>query len=190
MNSSGSDLGHIDVEKLAEQAQELAGAVPLPSLERLCEMAHADARPGAGDTVSWKARGERRAPRGEGKQTWLHLEARTELALTCQRCLQPLRVAVDVARSFRFVPGEEAAAKLDAESDDDVLASSRSFDLMALLEDELLLSLPLVPRHDDCRMPLPHAVAAFDRLAAADAEEGAVNPFSVLAGLKGGRRGN
>ncbi len=51
--------------------------------------------------------------------------------------------------------GEEAAAALDAESDDDVLALESSLDLHALVEDELLLALPLVPRHDECPEPLP-----------------------------------
>jgi uncharacterized protein len=47
-----------------------------------------------------------------------------------------------------------------------------------LLEDELLLSLPLVPMHVDCPVPLPPAVA--DQ----PAEEGAPHPFAALAALK------
>ena len=55
-----------------------------------------------------------------------------------------------IEKALRFVHGEDAAAELDADSDDDVLASSRSLDLRALIEDELLLALPLVPRHEAC----------------------------------------
>ncbi len=46
-------------------------------------------------------------------------------------------------------------------------------DLLALVEDELLLSLPLVPRHDDCEPPVE----------AGDDEE--ISPFAVLRQLRG-----
>lgn len=189
MNPSGTDSVRVDIEKLADQAQELGGSRPLQALARLAEMAHPEAAPGADDRVSWKARGERRRTSGQGLQTWLHLQASTRIALTCQRCLQPLDVTLEAERSFRFVAGEEEAARLDAESEEDVLASSRSFDLLGLVEDELLLSLPLVPRHEDCRMPLPAAVAAFDELPAGEGPA-EVNPFAALAALKERGRGN
>ena len=50
-----------------------------------------------------------------------------------------------------FVRGEDAAAELDAESDFDVLTLTRSLDLRELVEDELLLALPLVPRTSSVR---------------------------------------
>ena len=190
MNPTEIDPLHVDVEKLAELAQELGGITRLRDFRRLSEMAHAESPPAPEESVLWKARGERRVAPGEARQTWLHLEARTRIALTCQRCLQPLEVALAVERSFRFVRGETEAARLDAESEDDVLASSRSFDLLELLEDELLLSLPLVPRHADCRMPLPQGVADYESLAPADPADVQANPFAVLGALKGSRRGN
>jgi uncharacterized protein len=78
-----------------------------------------------------------------------------------------------------FVDDEAAAAELDAESEDDVLVSSAHFDLLALVEDELLLALPIVPRHDACPAPLP---APSDDLS----EEPRANPFAALAALKRG----
>ncbi len=64
--------------------------------------------------------------------------------------------ALEAERSIFFVEGEDAAAALDAESEDDVLALTPALDLEALIEDELLLALPLIPRHER----LPGAVAA------------------------------
>ena len=63
---------------------------------------------------------------------------------------------------------------------DDVLVISRDFDAMALVEDELILSLPLVPLHEVCPETLPMSVAdpAFE--AAAERP----NPFGVLAAMK------
>ena len=60
-----------------------------------------------------------------------------------------------VDRRLFFVAGEDAAAALDTESDDDVLALEPFLDLRGLVEDELLLALPLVPRHEVCPEPLP-----------------------------------
>lgn len=119
--------------------------------------------------------------RGGEPQVWLHLKADTCVQLECQRCLSPVQVAVHAERSFLFVQGEEAAADLDEESEDDVLALTRALDLRSLVEDELLLALPLVPRHEVCPEPLP--LPAKD--AALDSDE-KPNPFAVLASLKRG----
>jgi uncharacterized protein len=82
-------------------------------------------------------------------------------------------------RWFHFVDGEDQAAELDAESEEDVLASTRSLDLRQLAEDELLLALPLVPRHDVCPQPLLPAMS--DPL---DEDAAPPNPFAALAALK------
>ena len=71
---------------------------------------------------------------------------------------------------------------LDEHSEDDVLALSPAFDMAGLVEDELLLALPLVPKHEHCPVPL---------LAPGSGDEGGIetpHPFAVLAGLKGGGR--
>ncbi|MFZ2989514.1 YceD family protein, partial [Ideonella sp.] len=100
--------------------------------------------------------------------------------LCCQRCLGPVGTEMALDRWVRFVSDEESAAALDAESEDDVLALERWMDLRELIEDELLLALPLVPRHQVCPAPLPLPSDA-------DVEESpAPNPFAVLAKLKRG----
>lgn len=183
MKSRPLDPRHLDVEAFAKDAGELAGAWPLAALERVAEAAHPDAPPGEGDTVSWRIEGERRTVRGGLPQTWLHLQARTRLSLVCQRCLGPVDCALDAERDILFVAGEEAAAQLDADSEDDVLALTRSLDLRELIEDELLLALPLVPRHEACPQPLP--LPADDEVA----EPERANPFAALAALKRGGSG-
>jgi uncharacterized protein len=57
---------------------------------------------------------------------------------------------------------------------------TRSLDLVSLVEDELLLALPLVPRHEVCPQPLP--MSHGDDVQ----EEPAPNPFAALAVLKRG----
>ena len=77
--------------------------------------------------------------------------------------------------------------ELDDDTEEDLLALSREFDLHGLIEDELLMSLPVVPRHGVCPEPVPMKVADED-FEAASAEK--PNPFAALAGLRGPKAGN
>jgi len=179
MNPREFDPLRLDVAAFAKDAGQLEGHWPLNDLLRLQDAAHPDALPGDADKVAWQARGEwRRASGGEG-QPWLHVTGSAQMALVCQRCLGQVIEPLNVARSFLFVPGEDAAAQLDADSEDDVLALTRALDLRELIEDELLLALPLVPRHATCPEPLPLAQAP-------ELADDRPNPFAVLANLKRG----
>jgi uncharacterized protein len=130
--------------------------------------------------VTWSARGKQRATKGGAHQVWLHVQAQVHIALECQRCLQPVYAPLATERSFLFVADEALAAQLDADTDDDVLELTRSLDLRELIEDELLLALPLVPRHETCPQPLlaPDTTLPDD--------EAAPHPFAALAALKRG----
>jgi uncharacterized protein len=178
MSSKEFDPFRLDVTAFAKAAGELAGRWPLAQFDRLTDAAVADALPAEGGEVDWSARGEARSMRGGESQVWLHVAAATRLPLECQRCLKPVEVPVSVERSFLFVHGEDAAAQLDADSEDDVLALTRALDLRELIEDELLLALPIVPRHEVCPVPL---VVPIDVDELADEKP---NPFAALAGLK------
>lgn len=167
----------LDIKAFAEEGASLSGQALVSAFERL--MAETEGR-GAGHAVTWAARGELRNPRHVHPEIWLHLEAGARLSLTCQRCLAPVDVDLSVERTFRFVATEAMAEAEDDASEEDLLALSRSFDLPALIEDEILMDLPLVPRHDVCPEPLP---APVDDLSD-EAESSKPNPFAVLGRLK------
>ena len=171
----------LDVERFARDGARLGGAWSLAGMPRLVEASHSDAPPGAEDTVAWEARGEIRRSSGES-QTWLEMSLRTCLNLTCQRCLGAVPTPLVVDSRFRFVDGEAQAAALDLDAEEDVLASTRSLDLRTLAEDELLLALPIVPRHDVCPTPLPMPSTGQGREAVV-----AASPFVALAKLKKAR---
>ena len=182
MNSREHDPLQLDVESFAKGAEALDGEWPLACLDRLAAsvLQHV---PGASDAVRWHAEGERREVRGGPAQIWLHVTAHADVMMQCQRCLQAVGVPIAVERSFMFVHGEKAAAELDLDSEDDVLALARAFDLQALIEDELLLALPLVPRHGVCPQPLMVPGAELP-------DEKAPHPFAALAALKKGKLPN
>lgn len=169
----------LDVQAFAQAGATLSGQNSLSEFERLLEEAgpRASQRP-----VGWRARGEMRLDAGGFAQSWLHLEGKVSLPLTCQRCLGAVDMEVAVARSFRFVATEAQAEDEDEEAEEDVLALSRDFDLLALLEDELLMALPLVPRHDTCPTEVKLSVQDADFETAQAAKP---KPFAALAGLKG-----
>lgn len=186
--SRSADARRLDVAALANAGVELAGEWPQGGFARLATMtmrggAAADA------PVRWRVAGERATLAGAGKQPALRISAATEVTLECQRCLQPMLLPVQVERRIFFVDGEDAAAALDAECDDDVLALTPALDLHVLVEDELLLALPVVPRHEVCALPLPVAIEATgaDETHERDDRE---HPFAALAALKRGPRPN
>lgn len=172
----------LDLAAFARDGASLQGEWPAASLDRLADSAAPEAPASGWPALSWGLHGEIRQPKGGAVQTWLHLAAQAQVQLTCQRCLKPVREDLAVSRWFRFVKDEDMAAELDMDSDDDVLALARHLNLRELVEDELLLELPVVPRHDECPEPLPHANVEEDETP----EEERPNPFAALAALKKG----
>lgn len=168
----------LDVKAFAQAGASLSGQDPLQDYPRL--VAELKGSP-ADLSVNWSARGEARAQAGASEQIWLHLRAQANLPLTCQRCLEAVTVTVEVERPFHFVADEAMAADLDDESEEDVLVLDRAFDLPALIEDELLMALPLVPRHERCPSEPKLAVADADF---EDESEAKANPFAALARLR------
>lgn len=184
MSSRDFDPSRLDVAAFAKAAGEIDGHWPLLQFERLTESAVVDALPAAGGEVAWSARGEARPMRGGEAQVRLHIRASTSVPLQCQRCLQAVDVPLSIESNFLFVRGEDAAAQLDTDSEDDVLALTRALDLRELVEDELLLALPIVPRHEVCPVPLL-APANDERVA-----DEKPNPFAALAALKRSQQPN
>ncbi|MFO1326891.1 MAG: DUF177 domain-containing protein [Rubrivivax sp.] len=182
MKAREFDARRLDVRAFAKAAASLSGQWPLSSFERLGDQLAAvpvDA------LVGWKVEGQAQDLRGGASQTWLHIEAEATLPLSCQRCLEPVAQPVRVDRRYLFVRDEAEAARLDGEIEEDVLVATRELDLHELLEDELLLDLPLVPRHAHCKGPQALPAPGDDSAAGEPPER--LRPFQALGALR--RRG-
>ena len=168
----------LNLTALAQAGAPLAGQAILADLPRLA----ADVPDHALATapVSYRATAEWRANAGADPQLWLHLQAQAEVPLSCQRCLAPAAQAVEVDQWFRFVATEAEAEAQDDEAEEDLLVLEPQFDLLALLEDELLMALPLVPMHEQCPSP-PSFQAGEAELTPEDAKP---HPFAALAQFK------
>jgi uncharacterized protein len=82
-------------------------------------------------------------------------------------------IPIQVDRWFRLVADEATALAEDDDCEEDLLVMSDEFDAQALLEDDLLLAMPLIISHADCQPPA--STALIDDLP---------HPFAALAGLK------
>jgi len=169
---------HLNIAAFALAQGSLAGEDKLARFERLIE---ASQGLGSEAMVVYSARGELRSDAAGVDEPWIHLSAQTTVPLTCQRCLGVAELQVQFERDFRFVATEELAEVEDEESEEDVLVLSKTFDLLELIEDELLLASPLVPMHEAC--PEPVKLTAADDGFDAQPEE-RPNPFAVLQQLK------
>jgi len=103
---------------------------------------------------------------------------KTELSLTCQRCLETVRYPVDVTLSVALLNSEDQAKELPDEYDP-VILDSQLLSLTALIEDELILALPIVAMHPETECS--------NRVTTDTATERTEkqNPFAALAQLKG-----
>lgn len=174
------DPRHLDVVSFARDAIDLRDEGNLADWPRLSEEQFGGAL--SAGPLLWQLQGRMVPQPGGADEIWLDLKASLRLPMQCQRCLTPVLETVAAERSFLFVADEATAAALDDEAEDDILAISRDFDALALIEDELILSLPLVPLHEVCPESVP--MSAVD--AGFEVASERPNPFGILAGLKTG----
>jgi uncharacterized protein len=106
---------------------------------------------------------------GDGA-AFLLLRVTGDLELVCQRCLGKLVFPLDL--DSRVELAKDWNKMINAEDDVDRVLAEKAMSVAALVEDEVILALPMVPRHERCDKE--------------QAEKKAVrtSPFDVLAGLK------
>lgn len=155
----------IDLRALARDGRLVQGEVPV---SRLVRLAGSVLEPSG--TVVFSFQGERD---DEGK-LYVDLRIQAGLVLECQRCLGALEWPCDVQNRLLLLRPGDPLPEDELENDAvDALEVEPLTDLLALVEDEVLLALPLVPRHDDCEPPVKAGV---------DEE---TSPFAVLRQLRG-----
>ena len=160
-----------DPFRFAADGRQIEGERQLVALARLAEYAGPD-----NDTLKFAVRGGRGA---DGKLQ-LELAISGQLQLTCQRCLTPMAWPFELVSVLLLVRSGDEIPEDELEDDErDAIETTADLDVLALIEDEVLLALPVAPRHERCELP---------QHAAADEKK---SPFAVLAGLKkqgGGER--
>lgn len=127
-----------DLEALGERGAVLGGELRVAELTRLKASLHAD----CDATVKVALRCGRAV---DGRAT-MHLTCTATLPLTCQRCLEPVEQIVDETVDWIVVGSDAEAARVANDLEPLVLADGR-LQMATLVEDELIVSLPMAPRH-------------------------------------------
>ncbi len=154
-----------DAFVFAREGRVLEGTLPLAALERLHDLVVETT-----GEVHFRLCGFK----GSRGELMLELQVTGTVSLACQRCLQAISYDLEVDNRLELVP-EGADLSQDELEDDtrDFLPVVRELDVLELVEDEILLSLPVAPRHEKCG--LPGAAESGER----------PNAFAALAGFKG-----
>lgn len=169
------------IDFCAPQSYQGGGLLEIAALPRVAEEASSIE---SGDGFHWEVKTYfADSPGSEPRQT-LELAVKGRIHLVCQGCLRDC--GLDLAQESRFVlvNSEEEADAFPMEDDQqEPLVASQHFDLLGLIEDEILLSMPLIPKHPEgaCQ---PHA-SSFGAVGKdMDASEKPQNPFNILKNMK------
>lgn len=97
--------------------------------------------------------------------------------LECQRCLEELGHMLDIHTELLLAQSENELSRLDADESVDCVLAKPDMDVLALIEDEIILGLPISPRHEqrECRV----GEQGSNKTAI-----GEKSPFAALAALK------
>jgi len=160
------------VQKEVAQNGRFEGEIALSELTRLGELLHP-----AGDIEELgKVMLDFEFSRNEFDVPMIAGHLRTRLGLECQRCLQPLELPLEL--DFRLMI--DASDELLRSSSEDTLYSVDGFvDIVEVVEDELILALPLVAMHEDTACNENWQVSG--SISDTATKE---NPFAVLQQLK------
>jgi uncharacterized protein len=123
----------LEVDRLAEAAEEVTFAVPLQAL------------PGLRGGVSGEVHGSAHFRRVRGLAV-VELAMQGRASLQCQRCMQPMEIPVDSQVRVALVGSEADAARVP-EDLEPMLAAGGRISIAELITEELSLELPIVPLH-------------------------------------------
>ena len=157
---------HLNANRFIDATDEISGPLEPQHYKRFSEMA--TLLPGGRATI--------RGSREQYGPRVVSGELQYEASMTCQRCLQPVTVALEGSIYWGLVFSESEMQSLDQELDPILIEEGQLF-LRQAIEDEMVLLLPIMPMHESCDIgwtpdPEPGDVSEQE------------SPFTVLAALK------
>jgi uncharacterized protein len=173
MNMSVTLPESVDAWRMVSARRSFEGTLPVAGMSRLCEvLANADG------LVQFALD----FGRDSFGTNYVDVRAESSLALICQRTLEPFVLPVSVSTRLGLIKLERDEAGLPPDCEPLLVAEDGRLNPADMIEDELLLALPLVPVNPDSSLP--------DEVTGHDPEEDPVgegrseNPFAVLRELK------
>ncbi len=170
----------VDIRKLVVKGAEIAANVPISSLPRFASLLLED-----GGSLSVKLS----FYRDEQGQRRVDGEVSGEVQVACQRCLEPVSIAVDSRFQLGVVWSEDDPQRLSADIEPLIVGEELS-DLPDIVSEELILGQPFVSYHDtsECQLrsefPAEQPASGLSTADGSADEAAGDNPFKVLEQLK------
>jgi uncharacterized protein len=167
----------IDNLVFSKNNEHLSGVLNLADFPRLAELLQSEAgystasvSEASSSSIAYTLQGKT-DPAG---QHYLHLKLNASLKTTCQRCMgeMPLNLVLD----FNYLIGDAAvndieASEIEGSDDLDLQQASVAMDVKALIEDEIIMAMPIAPIHEkNCGTIITQSGEK-------------ANPFAALKGL-------
>lgn len=170
---AGMDPVIIDPRQFARERATVSGSVAAAKLRRVAELLYDTASTSGqqGSMIHYRVTGHV-TPKD---QAALRLDVNGELELRCQRCLERLPFPLALQREIVLVAGADEFAQSEDEPESvDIIPAVNRIDLRDLVEEEIVLALPLAPRH----------AAGACELSTTEESPASDSPFAALARLK------
>lgn len=142
MATHDHDGSKVEPLRMVERHEALSGELDVRKLETASESLAEGTGPA---NVAWHIAGIRN---DDGRPA-LELTLRGALPLTCQRCLETFEWPLQQQTHVLLARDDAELKALDETTDDEVILGSKPIGAHALVEDELLLSMPFAPVHPD-----------------------------------------
>ncbi|NIP71652.1 MAG: DNA-binding protein [Gammaproteobacteria bacterium] len=161
----------MDPRRLAREGRQLAGRLPLASMQRLGPYLHG-------------TEGEVEVELAFGIDvvgiTYVRGSARARVELVCQRCLEPMAAELEAQFALGVVASEREGEQLP-ETYEPLVAGDEPIQLAGVIEDELILAMPIIARHrlEECPASERASASVSGPEAGADS-----HPFAILKKLK------
>lgn len=170
----------IDPVRFAKTNRLCSGVVNLRDLPRLCESMTSN------EGVVFVAM---RFFSNEESRSVIELKLKSELSLSCQRCLGEVKIPVDLCHYLVPVKGLEEAERLPSHLDPVWMEEDDLVNPLVLIEDDLILAIPLVPMHPEFDSECVKVLKEFqiedlNKNLNTGSQESVISPFSVLSDLK------
>lgn len=153
----------IDPVSLSARGLSYQGDKPLSCMQRLC-----DSLSDCGGSARYELEFLQ-----EGRLHVIHGRIKAKLVLQCQNCLEELILTVDSQLKLGAVRTLEEVSRL-SDAYEPLLMQDRKIALKDIIEEELLLALPIIPKHEYCGIDRQDFTATDEK----------PNPFSILVDLK------
>jgi uncharacterized protein len=149
VSAAGTDS--FDAFRLVREQGVISGRLDAVTLPRVADELIEDSAP-----VEWRIEGTADAA---GRPA-LAVQLDGVLPLECQRCLEVVHWPVSQRTELLLAHNDAEMARLDADSELEVVLATGPLDPVVLIEDELVLAIPFAPRHAECPTPDEDASAS------------------------------